>query len=220
MAEATALLLEQGGTVSHLREHSEQARGKKGEGRKKTQRNKEEREEEGKQYEEEERRGEVAGGELCELIVRMRRQVRDVHVRCAICLHVRVPRQRTETRTHASHRQVLPCSHARYQIDPIFVGCYFFLFLLLARYGRDEPTIPPFLLLPGMHLGYGGNPYGPAGTGKTESVKALGNAFGRQVSLLVLHCCILSLCFCVPGHKCEAVNLICVARRLVTGSCL
>ena len=38
----------------------------------------------------------------------------------------------------------------------------------------------------GMHMGYGGNPYGPAGTGKTESVKALGNAFGRQV--LVFNC--------------------------------
>jgi hypothetical protein len=37
-----------------------------------------------------------------------------------------------------------------------------------------------------MHLGYGGNPYGPAGTGKTESVKALGQAFGRQV--LVFNC--------------------------------
>ena len=41
-------------------------------------------------------------------------------------------------------------------------------------------------LTQGMHLGYGGNPYGPAGTGKTESVKALGNAFGRQV--LVFNC--------------------------------
>ena len=41
-------------------------------------------------------------------------------------------------------------------------------------------------LTQGMHLGYGGNPYGPAGTGKTESVKALGQAFGRQV--LVFNC--------------------------------
>lgn len=32
-----------------------------------------------------------------------------------------------------------------------------------------------------LALGYGGNPYGPAGTGKTESVKALGQALGRQV---------------------------------------
>lgn len=41
-------------------------------------------------------------------------------------------------------------------------------------------------LTQGMLLGYGGNPYGPAGTGKTESVKALGGAFGRQV--LVFNC--------------------------------
>ena len=41
-------------------------------------------------------------------------------------------------------------------------------------------------LTQGMHLGYGGNPYGPAGTGKTESVKALGQAMGRQV--LVFNC--------------------------------
>jgi dynein heavy chain 2 len=37
-----------------------------------------------------------------------------------------------------------------------------------------------------MQLGYGGNPYGPAGTGKTESVKALGQVLGRQV--LVFNC--------------------------------
>ena len=42
------------------------------------------------------------------------------------------------------------------------------------------------VLYSGMLLGLGGNPYGPAGTGKTESVKALGNLFGRQV--LVFNC--------------------------------
>ena len=41
-------------------------------------------------------------------------------------------------------------------------------------------------LTQGMAMGLGGNPYGPAGTGKTESVKALGGLFGRQV--LVFNC--------------------------------
>ncbi|GJQ81470.1 btv [Trypoxylus dichotomus] len=41
-------------------------------------------------------------------------------------------------------------------------------------------------LTQGMFLGMGGNPYGPAGTGKTESVKALGGLLGRQV--LVFNC--------------------------------
>ncbi|XP_074038391.1 dynein cytoplasmic heavy chain beethoven [Leptinotarsa decemlineata] len=41
-------------------------------------------------------------------------------------------------------------------------------------------------LTQGIHLGMGGNPYGPAGTGKTESVKALGGLLGRQV--LVFNC--------------------------------
>ncbi|KAG1684369.1 Cytoplasmic dynein 2 heavy chain 1 [Nymphon striatum] len=41
-------------------------------------------------------------------------------------------------------------------------------------------------LTQGMHMGMGGNPYGPAGTGKTESVKALGSVMGRQV--LVFNC--------------------------------
>ena len=41
-------------------------------------------------------------------------------------------------------------------------------------------------LTQGMHAGFGGSPYGPAGTGKTESVKALGGCLGRQV--LVFNC--------------------------------
>lgn len=40
-------------------------------------------------------------------------------------------------------------------------------------------------LTQGINKGYGGNPYGPAGTGKTESVKALGQALGRQVLILL-----------------------------------
>ena len=37
-----------------------------------------------------------------------------------------------------------------------------------------------------LHAKFGGSPFGPAGTGKTESVKALGNALGRFV--LVFNC--------------------------------
>ena len=42
------------------------------------------------------------------------------------------------------------------------------------------------VLTQGMHLGYGGCPFGPAGTGKTESVKALAAAMGRIC--LVFNC--------------------------------
>ena len=49
-------------------------------------------------------------------------------------------------------------------------------------------------LTQGMHMGLGGNPYGPAGTGKTESVKALGGLCGRQV--LVFNCDEVSVCVC------------------------
>lgn len=48
-------------------------------------------------------------------------------------------------------------------------------------------------------MGFGGNPYGPAGTGKTESVKALGQAFGRQVRILWMAACVLVVVVMVVG---------------------
>lgn len=52
---------------------------------------------------------------------------------------------------------------------------------------HTELTNKCFLALTqAMQLSLGGNPYGPAGTGKTETVKALGHFFGRQV--LVFNC--------------------------------
>ncbi|XP_047023303.1 cytoplasmic dynein 2 heavy chain 1 [Helicoverpa zea] len=43
-----------------------------------------------------------------------------------------------------------------------------------------------FILTQSLHLGLVGNPFGPAGTGKTESVKALGGLVGRLV--LIFNC--------------------------------
>lgn len=60
-----------------------------------------------------------------------------------------------------------------------------------------------------MSMGLGGNPYGPAGTGKTESVKALGGLFGRQVlvfncdevsGLFVIYCCMINKWLCRTFH--------------------
>ena len=55
------------------------------------------------------------------------------------------------------------------------------------RFVHTALTEKCFLVLTqAMATGFGGNPYGPAGTGKTESVKALGHALGRDV--LVFNC--------------------------------
>jgi len=54
-------------------------------------------------------------------------------------------------------------------------------------------------------MGLGGNPYGPAGTGKTESVKALGSLFGRQV--LVFNCDEVIFILCHNcGHTLYCIN--------------
>ena len=56
-----------------------------------------------------------------------------------------------------------------------------------------------------MLMGLGGNPYGPAGTGKTESVKALGGLMGRQV--LVFNCDEVRLLYCIIVRPLVVDNL-------------
>lgn len=54
-------------------------------------------------------------------------------------------------------------------------------------------------------MGMGGNLYGPAGTGKTETVKALGSSLGRQV--FVFNCDEVSY----------VSNINCYARAVILG---
>lgn len=54
-----------------------------------------------------------------------------------------------------------------------------------------------------LHFRMGGNPFGPAGTGKTESVKALGAQLGRFV---VVMNCELCLCFQI-FHLCVSTQI-------------
>ncbi|CAH2091875.1 unnamed protein product [Euphydryas editha] len=64
---------------------------------------------------------------------------------------------------------------------------YEYLGVNTGQFVRTETTDESFLILTqSLHLGLVGNPFGPAGTGKTESVKALGSLFGRLV--LVFNC--------------------------------
>ncbi|XP_050362992.1 cytoplasmic dynein 2 heavy chain 1 [Nymphalis io] len=64
---------------------------------------------------------------------------------------------------------------------------YEYLGVNTGQFVRTDTTDESFLILTqSLHLGLVGNPIGPAGTGKTESVKALGCLFGRLV--LVFNC--------------------------------
>jgi dynein heavy chain 2 len=71
--------------------------------------------------------------------------------------------------------------------------------------------------LQALALGFGGNPYGPAGTGKTESVKALGAALGRQVGRHTDNSlCLNSRPVCLAIHKPSAHNPGCFNRHCCT----
>ncbi|XP_060800611.1 cytoplasmic dynein 2 heavy chain 1 [Amyelois transitella] len=64
---------------------------------------------------------------------------------------------------------------------------YEYLGINTGQFVRTELADECFLILTqSLHLGLVGNPFGPAGTGKTESVKALGGLVGRLV--LVFNC--------------------------------
>ena len=86
----------------------------------------------------------------------------------------------------------------KYGIDPRkdywTVGMWDAIFEYTFEYQGNTPKIVHtpltdkcyLTITQGIKRWYGGNPYGSAGTDKTESVKALGQAFGRQV--LVFNC--------------------------------
>ncbi|XP_072941902.1 cytoplasmic dynein 2 heavy chain 1 [Epargyreus clarus] len=64
---------------------------------------------------------------------------------------------------------------------------YEYLGVNTGQFVRTEVADECFLILTqALHLGLVGNPFGPAGTGKTESVKALGALVGRLV--LIFNC--------------------------------
>lgn len=63
---------------------------------------------------------------------------------------------------------------------------YLYVLLKVSTINSENVLENDEVLFQSLHLGLVGNPFGPAGTGKTESVKALGGLVGRLV--LIFNC--------------------------------
>lgn len=81
------------------------------------------------------------------------------------------------THEDGSVRVTAKCSHAEFHYGWEYLGIGDALV-------RTKLTSKCFLILSeALRRGYGGSPFGPAGTGKTETVKAMGRILGRHVAV-------------------------------------